>query len=275
MARQELDSTKYALKDMTKKLGIAHKRDCAHQQVQKTLEKFETAVADHVHFEEELLTKNCELSEAIGALQKEIVTLPPSTLALFSTVDHDDKLVNFCFQTREGNKTYSPAIRELYYSLLGNQLAPAKIATIIKTVLKCFLPSVDLKQLKLPSESCASYMRRQELTTLNMVHKATSILEQAEKGPLHLNSDGTKSQRKLEGVAINGMVLSVNEVSDGSADCMVEDISRELQMLRDVAHALNMPNADKLNWTLIVSSSSDSASTQKRFNKLVEQQRGR
>ena len=117
-------------------------------------------------------------------------------------------------------------------------------------------------------------MRRQELTTLNMVHKATSILEQAEKGPLHLNSDGTtKSQRKLEGVAINGMVLSVNEVSDGSADCMVEDISRELQMLRDVAHALSMPNADKLNWTLIVSSSSDSASTQKRFNKLVEQQR--
>ena len=70
-------------------------------------------------------------------------------------------------------------------------------------------------------------MRRQELTTLNMVHKATSILEQAEKGPLHLNSDvTTKSQRKLEGVAINGMVLSVNEVSDGSADCMVEDIYR-------------------------------------------------
>ena len=57
MARQELDSTKYTLKDMTKKLGIPHmyKRDCAHQQVQK---KFETTVADHVHFEEELLTKN-------------------------------------------------------------------------------------------------------------------------------------------------------------------------------------------------------------------------
>ena len=44
-------------------------------------------------------------------------------------------------------------------------------------------------------------------------------------------------------------------------------------MLRDVAHALNMPNADKLNWTLIVSSSSDSASTQKRFNRLLELQR--
>ena len=83
--------------------------------VQKTLEKFETTVADHVHFEEELLTKNCELSEAIGALQKEIVTLPPSALALFSTVDHNDKLVNFYFQTREGNKTYSPAISVILF----------------------------------------------------------------------------------------------------------------------------------------------------------------
>ena len=163
---------------------------------------------------------------------------------------------------------------ELYYSLLGNQLPPAKIATIIRTILKCFLPSVDLNQLKLPSESCASYMRSQELTTLNMVHKAETILEQAEHGSLYLNTDGTtKSQKKLGGVAINGMVFSVNEVSDGSANCMIEDISRELQMLREVAHALSMPNADKLNWTLIVFSSSDSASTQKRFNKLVEQQR--
>ena len=69
------------------------------------------------------------------------------------------------------------------------------------------------------------------------------------------------------------MVLSVNEVPDGSADSMIDDVSRELQKLRDMAHALRMPNADKINWTLIVSLSSDSASTQKRFNKLLEEQR--
>ena len=40
-----------------------------------------------------------------------------------------------------------------------------------------------------------------------------------------------------------------------------------------MAHALRMPNADKINWNLIVSSSSDSASTQKRFNKLLEEER--
>ena len=66
-------------------------------------------VADHVHFEE-LLARNDELTEVIGALQKEIETLPISAMALFSTDDRGchDKLVNFCFQTQEGHKTYSP-----------------------------------------------------------------------------------------------------------------------------------------------------------------------
>ena len=78
------------------------------------------------------------------------------------------------------------------------------------------------------------------------------------------NCDGTTSQKKLQGAAINGTVLSVDEIPDESADSMIADISHELQKLRDIAHALNLPNADEVNWTLIVSSSSDSASTQKK-----------
>ena len=103
--------------------------------------------------------------------------------------------------------------------------------------------------MKLPSESCASYMRRHELTTLSLAHKATSVLKQAETGFIHLNTD--ESQKKIEGAALNGMVLSVNEVPDVSADSMIEDISQELQKLRDTAHALRLPNGDKINWTLI------------------------
>ena len=119
-------------------------------------------------------------------------------------------------------------------------------------------------------------MRRHELTTLSLAHKATSVLKQAESGFLHLNTDGTtKWQKKIEGAAVNGMVLSVNEVPDGSADSMIDDISRELQKLRDTALALGLQNADNINWTLIASSSSDSASTQKRFNKLLEEERAK
>ena len=39
--------------------------------------------------------------------------------------------------------------------------------------------------------------------------------------------------------------------------------------------ALGLPNADKIYWTLIASSSSDSASTQKCFNKLLEEERAK
>ena len=99
-----------------------------------------------------------------------------------------------------------------------------------------------MDNLKLPSEGCAGYMRRQELNTVSMAHKATLITEQvAQTGMLCLNSDGTtKSQKKINGVALNGLTISVNEVADGSAYRIVEDISKELKNLRDMARALTL-----------------------------------
>ena len=44
---------------------------------------------------------------------------------------------------------------------------------------------------------------------------------------------------------------------------MINDISKELQKMREVAVALNLPNANFINWTLFSSSSSDSAASQK------------
>ncbi len=67
------------------------------------------------------------------------------------------------------------------------------------------------------------------------------------------------------------MVISVNELADGSAASAIHDVSRELEKLRSMAHVLNLPNPDTINWTLIVASTSDSAATQKKFNKLIEQ----
>lgn len=76
-------------------------------------------------------------------------------------------------------------------------------------------------------------MRREELTTLNLAHKATCLLDKVQSGCLNLNCDETTlSQRKLQGATIGGMILSVNEIPDGSADSMIADISQELQKLR-------------------------------------------
>ena len=218
--------------------------DSACSKVQKYQDKLEVTVGDFINFENEMLEKNDELTRVVSDLKAEIAALSFSNVSLLG--NKTEQSVSFCFQTKDGGKVYTHAIRELYYSLLSNQIPPGKIESTIKAILRCFCPTLKLDSLQLPSESCASYMRRHELATLSLAHKATSVLKQAETGFLHLNTDGTtKCQKKIEGAALNGMVLSVNEVPDGSANSMIDDISRELQKLRDTAHALRLLNADK------------------------------
>ena len=104
-------------------------------------------------------------------MKKEITTLSGLSITLVS--DTDQGTASFCFRTKDGGKVYTTAVRELYYTLLANQLPPAKIASIIKSILKSFMPSLRVDELQLPGESCASYMRREELTTLNLAHSFT------------------------------------------------------------------------------------------------------
>ena len=270
--RRDVFIVEHSLRDITNKLQVTQRQhDSALSKVQKYQEKLEATVTDFTRYEDEILEKNDELTGLLSALKKEIVGLPCCNVSLLQSSSNE-----FFFQTKDGGRVYTHAIRQLYYSLLADQIPPAKIERTIRTILKCFFPFLKLENLQLPSESCASYMRRHELATVSSAHKATSVLQQAETGFLHLNTDGTtKYQKKIEGAALKGMVLSVNNVTDGSANSMVEDISRELKKLRETAHALKLPNGSKINWTLIVSSSSDSASTQKRFNKLLDEQRAK
>ena len=91
-------------------------------------------------------------------------------------------------------------------------------------------------------------MRREELKSVSMIHKATVISEHANQGMLHVNTDGTtKNQKKLGVVALNGMVVSVNELPDGTATSTIEDVSKELKKLREIALTLGMPNASSIN----------------------------
>ena len=60
------------------------------------------------------------------------------------------------------------------------------------------------------------------------------------------------------------MVVSVKEHTDGTAISTINDVSKELKKLREVALTLGMPNASSINWTLVASSTADSAATQKK-----------
>lgn len=69
---------------------------------------------------------------------------------------------------------------------------------------------------------------------------------------------------------MNNLVLGVNELQVGCAISVVDDISRELEKLLETAKLLGFPNA---YWTLIISSTSDSATTQKCGTNLIEDRR--
>ena len=269
VSRKQLHSAQQALRDVTnEKLMFKKQRDVAERKA----EMFQELRSEYALLEEEfaqLQEENVDFSTAISTLESELASLSDATT---DTVSEKDTNGDFSFQTKSGRR-YSPAIRKLYYSLLCDQIPSSKVAGIIKTVVKCFNPSIDVELLKLPQRACADYMRREELKTISNSHKATSLCEHASgnKGFL-VNTDGTtKAQKKLGGVAINNMVISVNELPDGTAESAIADISRELEKLRKTAHALDMPNPDSINWTLLVASTSDSAATQKRVNKLIQE----
>lgn len=95
-------------------------------------------------------------------------SLTPTCLSSPSNENESEKqVIIFNLETKFANKVYSSDIRQLYYSLLADQIPPAKINVIIKSVLKSFLPSLNVDNLKLPREKCAGYMRREELKTVS------------------------------------------------------------------------------------------------------------
>ena len=89
------------------------------------------------------------------------------------------------------------------------------------------------------------------MCTISEAHKASVICEQLQAGKtLHLNTDGTTLvQKKINSIAINNTVISIDEVHDGTAETVINDVSKQLQKLREMAFALNLPNANSINWT--------------------------
>ena len=184
--------------------------------------------------------------------------------------DNDKKmsLNDELHQTKSG-KSYSLGLRKLYYNLLVSGMPPGSIHLTIKKILHHFLPNIDTCDLNLPKQSCAQYMRSEELKTVNDAHKAVKLTEKPTN--FHFNSDGTTlKQHKIAAATINGLVLSVNEVPDGTAEQIARDMSCELDHLRKTAEALDLPNAECINWGAMASITSDSAATQKKFNSIAK-----
>ena len=119
----------------------------AIEQLQKRSRYLRNSLIEEKVWEGELaLLDNLHLTDLINDLQVEIEKLRHKVESLSTTVTAEKQSVKFCFQTLDGGKQFSPAIRALYYTLLAEQVPPAKVSKIIKAVLKCFVSSVNVTE---------------------------------------------------------------------------------------------------------------------------------
>ncbi len=272
ISKNKLHSTNLALRDVTnEKLQFKKERDSAMIKAAKYQKSTASALQDLQYLVDELEFENNH-NKLLSLSENDIEFSPDSDTVTFKNSQDEDLLT----ATKSG-KAYSNSVRKLYYTLLSGGVPVSKIDSLIKDVVKWSNPSVDTSKLKLPKKSCASYMRKDELKVVSNAHKSTSLCDQIASGAgLRLNTDGTtKNQKKIGCVAMNAMTISVNELVDGSASTAISDVSRELEKLRKTASALGFKNADAINWSMVESSTSDSASTQKCFNRLLLEERNK
>ena len=143
---KQLQAAKCALRDITnEKCRLQRQRDIAERRAAK-IKKLHLSLEDDFSH---LLDENADLLVTIAEVENELVSEGHSCSAV--------GMKEFCIETKSGRR-YSPAIRKLYYSLLAQQVPTSRIADIIKAVIRCFNPSIDIHNLKLPQRACASYM---------------------------------------------------------------------------------------------------------------------
>ena len=233
--RAKMSSLQSEVGELKQKL---EKADNTIDEMQSTIKSI---IYEHQSEITNLVDDNKELHATILQLEKELSDNTDTLIASNSTQE-------FTIQTKESTR-YLNSVRELYYGLMTTGISPEKIDSTIRMVLSKLCSSLDVESLKLPKKSCANYMRMAEMPTVSDVHKATIT--------------------KLIGSSINGTVLGIQEVSDGTADTMIAELDRQLTKLRETAMELNIHNANSINWTLMASSTSDGAATQTKFTKLL------
>ena len=164
------------------------------------------------------------------------------------------------------SRAYTSNVRALYYSLLALRLPPTVIKPAVKNVIADLFPSVS-EEIRLPGKACASYMRSEEMPTINRIHKAVKLMPEEQ---CHLNSDGTTlNQEKKVVLLVNGTVLGVHNVSSGCSESTLYAIKVELDKIKDVAAKVDHGNPASLSLNRVISSTSDGASTQSKFNRLL------
>ena len=211
----------------------------------------------------------CEKEELYEQLDGELAKYHAEVASLQEQLNNVSKINSLStFSKRQ----YNTNIRELYYSLLAMRVPPAQIKTVVTNVISYLNPSVDIDILRLPGKSCATYMRSQEMPTISQAQKANELMQ---KDQWLLNSDGTTlMQQKKVAFLINGIVFGVHDVPDGASQTTLEALKAELAKTGSVAAKAFPGSNEDFKIDHIISSTSDSASTQTKLTHLLEKETG-
>ena len=134
-SREQLRTAQIALCDVTNENEIFRKKcEVAKQTVWK------------------LKDKNEDLQAECTKLQLENLDVSSEDDTCESDPDYEGDAETM-LKEMVGDRRYSPEIRKLYYSLLADQVPVSKIADIIRAVLKCFNPAMNLEDLRLPKKA--------------------------------------------------------------------------------------------------------------------------
>ena len=71
---------------------------------------------------------------------------------------------------------------------------------------------------------------------------------------------------------MNGMVLGVHDVANGSADAALQAMRSEMEVIRTIAEELGSSTSG-LTFDKVTSSTSDGAATQGKLNKLLQKEK--
>ena len=132
----------------------------------------------------------------------------------------------------------------------------------MKCVLETMVPNAQIGSLQLPGRACADYMRREELPTVSRAHKAHKL---GGSISLDLGSDGTTKKLQKKGASlVNGMVLGVHDLPDGSATAILEAIQIEMEATKKIGDELDYRTIG-LILAKVQSSTSDGAAPQSKL----------
>ena len=112
------------LKETVREVKVVTKQfAAAKKQLMSCKKSYEAAVNKIVSLNEayyDMEEQNVELSEALASVEKELLTVTEASTIFI------DKNGSFCFMMKSGRKQYLPVVRQLYYSLLADQIPPSK-----------------------------------------------------------------------------------------------------------------------------------------------------